>query len=153
MLEAHGVVHINASTAEVFDFLADAGNEPDWLPGVSDVQLTSDEPVGAGSTFVGKYARAGTVHIAITAFDRPHALTLHGEARGMSFDDAIELAEADGGTQLRAVMRAQPKGAFRLVAPMMGRVISSQFQANWDRLREVIEGRGRGSKRAAETQT
>ena len=141
MLEAHGTVQINAPIGDVFDFLADARNEPDWLPGAANVRLTSAAPVGAGSTFQGSYARAGTVQLTITTFERPHALTLHGEAKGMSFDDAIELVDEDGGTRLRAVMRTKPKGAFRLVAPMMGRVIRAQFQANWDRLREALEAR------------
>lgn len=141
MLEAHGAVHIDAPISEVFDYLADARNEPEWLPGASGVELSSSEPIGPGSTFVGAYARAGTVRVVITTFDRPHRLTLHGEAKGMSFDDAIELADDGTGTQLRAVMRTQPKGLFRLVAPLMGRVISRQFQDNWEHLRQVLEGR------------
>jgi carbon monoxide dehydrogenase subunit G len=140
MLEAHGAVRIKAPIGEVFDYLADARNEPKWLPGAAGIELTSGEPIALGSSFVGSYARAGTVRIAITGFDRPHALTFHGEAKGLSFDDAIQLAETADGTELRAVMRTQPKGVFRLAAPLMGRVISKQFQADWDRLREAIEG-------------
>jgi carbon monoxide dehydrogenase subunit G len=141
MLEAHGGVVINAPASEVFDYLADARNEPDWLPGASDVQLSSEEPVGRGSTFVGTYARAGSVQITLTRYDRPTAITFHGEAKGMSFDDEIQLTDVEGATKLAAVIRTQPKGLFRLVAPMMGRVISGQFQANWDRLREKLESR------------
>src|SRR5205085_3782584 len=94
--------------------LADARNEPRWLPGATDVTLTSSEPVGPGSTFSGKYARAGTVRLSITQFDRPHRLTLHSEAKGTSFDDVITLSEVEGATELIAVMRTRPKGLFRL---------------------------------------
>ena len=142
MLEAHGAVTINAPVTEVFDYLADARNEPDWLPGASKVQLSGDEPVGAGSTFVGTYARAGTVQITLTKYDRPSAITFHGEAKGMTFDDEVQLTEVVGATKLEAVMRTQPKGLFRLVAPMMGRVISGQFQATWERLRAKLESSG-----------
>lgn len=141
MLEARGSVVINAPIADVFGYLADARNEPQWLPGASDVQLCGDEPLGAGSTFEGTYARAGRVQIMLTRFDPPQAVTFHGEAKGMSFDDEVQLSEVTGGTSLTAVMRTQPKGFFRLMAPMMGRVISAQFQANWDRLRETLESR------------
>lgn len=141
MLEAHGAVVINAPTSEVFDYLADARNEPEWLPGASNVQLRGDEPLGIGSTFAGTYARAGTVQITLSRYERPNAVTFHGEAKGMSFDDEVELTDVGGATKLVAVMRTQPKGVFRLMAPMMGRVISGQFQANWDRLREKLESR------------
>ena len=139
MLEARGHVQINRSPEVVFDYLADMRNEPKWLPGASDVRLTSGEPVDATSTFEGTYSRAGTVRCAIAEHERPHRQTIHGDAKGMSFDDAITLSEADGGTRLEAVMRTQPKGVFRLVAPMMGRIIDRQFQANWDNLKSVLE--------------
>ena len=38
-----------------------------------------------------------------------------------------------------AKMRTEPKGLFRLVAPIMARVIDRQFRENWDRLRAALE--------------
>ena len=139
MLESRGGTTISTPAEQAFDFVADARNEPQWLPGAADVQLTSSGPVGLGSTFVGRYARAGEVRLEITEFERPHRLTIHGEAKGMSFDDAITFAPAADGVALDAVMRTEPRGLFKLFAPMMGRVIDKQFQSNWDRLRDRLE--------------
>jgi carbon monoxide dehydrogenase subunit G len=139
MLEARGETTINAPIELVFDFLADMRNEPKWLPGASGVRLTSDEPVGRGSVFEGNYARAGTVICIVSEHERPGRLTIHGEAKGMSFDDAITLVAADGGTRLTAVMRTEPKGLFKLMAPMMRRVIDKQFQNNWDLLKRTLD--------------
>jgi hypothetical protein len=124
----------------VFDYLADARHEPEWLPGASDVALVSSEPISEGSRFVGQHARAGQVEVTVTRFERPNRLTLHGEAKNLSFDDEIELTSPDGDTELRAVMRTRPKGVFRLIAPLMGRVIARQFQGNWEALRARLEG-------------
>lgn len=139
MLESRGATQIARSAQLVFDYLADMRNEPRWLPGASDVKRTSEGVIGQGSTFAGTYARAGTVACELVVFDRPHALTIHGEAKGMSFDDEIVLREVDGRTELTATMRTTPKGLFKLVAPMMGRVIDRQFQSNWDRLKAELE--------------
>lgn len=139
MLEIHGGTTIAQPIETVFDYIADMRNEPKWLRGADDVRLVSGEPVAGGSQFSGTYARAGQVSCTLSEYDRPHRLVMHGEAKGMSFDDAITLTPMDGGTQLSAVMRARPKGLFKLVAPMIGRVIGKQFQANWDRLRGVLE--------------
>jgi uncharacterized protein YndB with AHSA1/START domain len=139
MLESRGATVIGRPVEDVFDYLADMRNEPQWLIGASDVRLESDEPIGGGSRFTGTYARAGEVRCTIIQFDRPHRLTIKGDAGGMSFEDEITLGSADGTTQLTAVMRTQPKRLFKLVAPLMGRVIDKQFQGNWDRLRTVLE--------------
>jgi carbon monoxide dehydrogenase subunit G len=139
MIESRGQVEIAKPPEDVFDYLADMRNEPKWLPGASDVRLVSEGAVGPGSKFEGTYARAGTVHCTVSEYERPNRLTIHGEAKGMSFDDTIALEATGGGTRLAAVMRTQPKGLFKLVAPMMGRVIDKQFQSNWEKLRTVLE--------------
>lgn len=110
MLESHGSVEINQPPEVVFDYLADMRNEPKWLPGASDVRLVSGDVVDSGAEFEGTYARAGAVRCAISVYDRPTRLTIHGEARGMSFDDAITLSPTAAGARLDAVMRTQPKG-------------------------------------------
>jgi len=139
MLESRGATRIERPLDVIFDYLADMRHEPEWLPGASNVRQTSEGVIGQGTTFAGTYARAGTVTCELVAFDRPRALTIHGDARGMSFDDEILLREVDGGTELTATMRTTPKGLFKLVAPMMGRVIDRQFQGNWDRLKAKLE--------------
>ena len=144
MLESQGATRIARPADVVFDYLADMRNETKWLPGASGIEKTSEGVIGEGMTFAGTYARAGTVACTIVEFDRPHRLTIHGEAKGMSFDDEISLREVDGGTELTATMRTAPKGFFKLVAPMMGRVIDRQFQGNWDRLKAKLEADAAG---------
>ena len=139
MLETRGHVEIARPPEAVFDYLADMRNEPSWRPGAAEVRAASEDPIGRGSSFEGTYARAGTVRCVISEYERPGRLTIHGDAKGMSFDDAITFTATDNGTRLEAVMRTQPKGFFRLVAPMMGRVIDKQFQSNWENLRAVLE--------------
>ena len=140
MIITNGSTVVTAPIEVVFDYLADARNEPRWLPGASQVQLTSDEPIREGSTFVGNYARAGEVTVRVTRHERPHRLILTGNARNLSFTDDIELTATERGTALVATMTTQPKGMFRIFAPAMGRVIGKQFQSNWDRLKATLEG-------------
>jgi carbon monoxide dehydrogenase subunit G len=139
MITNSGSTVLNAPIEAVFDFLADARNEPRWLPGASDVRLTSGKAIGVGSTFVGTYARAGTVTVRVTEYDRPHRVTLAGDARNLSFTDQIDLAETQDGTALTATMTTHPKGLLRVFAPAMARVIGKQFQANWDSLKATME--------------
>src|SRR5436853_5757015 len=140
MIEAHGGTEIEAPIERVFDFVADARNEPAWLPGAQKVEKATDGAVGLGTRFEGVYARAGTVSLEIVAFERPARLTFRADSRIVQFDDEIELAaEVDGRTRLRARMLAQPKGVMRLMSPLMARTMRSQFEANWEHLRPALE--------------
>src|SRR4051812_6780922 len=114
MLESRGQVDIDQPPEAVFDFLADMRNEPKWLPGASDVRLTSEGDVAEGSTFEGTYARAGVVHCRISNYERPHRLNIHGDAKSLAFDEIITLTSTARGTHLEAVMRSTPKGLFRV---------------------------------------
>ncbi len=105
MIEAYGSAEIRAPREQVFDFLADARNEPGWLPGAKKVEKVGDGPVGEGSRFAGTYARAGVVQLELVDVDRPRTLTFRASSRIVNFDDTITLEESDGVTRLTAVMR------------------------------------------------
>ena len=138
-IQADGRTTIAGPINEVFDYLSDPRNEPDWLPGATTVDKTSEGPVGLGSTFVGHYARAGRVALELVEFERPHRVTFRAHSKIVAFDDAVELTETDGRTLLQARMHATPRGLMRMVAPLMARTLRSQFAANWDHLRRALE--------------
>jgi uncharacterized protein YndB with AHSA1/START domain len=139
MIEAHGGTDIGAPIERVFDFVADARNEPEWLPGAQKVEKVTDGEVGLGTRFEGVYARAGTVSLEIVEFQRPARLTFRADSRIVRFDDEIELTAVGGRTQLRARMSAQPKGVMRLMSPLMAKTMRRQFEANWEHLKPALE--------------
>lgn len=139
MIHTEAEVHIERPADAVFAFLADARNEPQWLPGATRVVKLTDGPVGLGTRFEGDYARAGTVQVELVAFERPRRLTFRANSKMVRFDDAAELTPDGSGTRLRAVMDAQPQGVMRLMGPMMGRVMRKQFTANWLELKRALE--------------
>jgi carbon monoxide dehydrogenase subunit G len=128
-IEAHGATTIARPVDEIFDYLSDARNEPRWLPGASSVEKTSDGPVGLGSTFSGDYRGAGSVQLELVEFERPRRVTFRARSRIVDFDDAVELTPVDGGTRLEARMTAQPRGAMRLVSPLMARTMRASSPA------------------------
>ena len=124
----------------MFDYVADARNEPEWLPGAKSVEKVTPGDVERGTRFEGTYARAGRVSIEVVAFERPRTLTLRGSSRIVRFDDVIELGEHGGMTRLNARMTAEPRGLMRLMGPLMARTMRSQFEANWAHLKTALEG-------------
>jgi hypothetical protein len=69
-------------------------------------------------------------------------VTFRARARIVDFDDAVTLTEREGGTALVARMDARPRGAMKLVAPLMARTMRRQFESNWVHLKEAVERQG-----------
>jgi uncharacterized protein YndB with AHSA1/START domain len=141
LITGHGEVRIEAPPETVFDYLADARNEPEWLPGAKAVRKTTDDPVGLHTRFEGEYARAGTVSLELVEFDRPRKLTFRAQAKIVHFDDAVELSPDGAGTLLKARLSAEPQGLMRLLAPVMARTMRDQFAGNWIHLKTALERR------------
>lgn len=123
----------------IFDFVADARNEPHWLPGAVEVSMTSDGPIGLHTQFRGRYVRAGTVSLELVEFERPHRLTFRAHSKIVDFDDAVELVADGDGTLLTARLTAKPRGILRLFTPVMAKTMQRQFAANWTHLKEALE--------------
>ena len=130
---------MQAPPERVFDYLADARNEPDWLPGAQRVEKVTDGPIGLHTRFDGVYARAGVVAVELVEFDRPHRLTFRALAKIVAFDDEVELTPDGDGTVLVARLSAQPRGIMRLFTPMMVKTMQRQFERNWPHLKAKLE--------------
>jgi carbon monoxide dehydrogenase subunit G len=133
MIVTHGDVSIQRPIEEVFDFVADARNEPDWLPGATRVQKVTDGPISQGTRFEGDYARAGIVSLEPVEFERPSHVTFRARSRIVHFDDTVTLWAEGAGTRLQASMKAYPQGFMRVMEPVMGRFMRTQFESNWTR--------------------
>lgn len=144
MIEATGETVIRRSPADVFEFVADARNEPKWLPGAESVEKVTAGNIGLGTVFEGRYRGAGRVRLEVVQFAPPTALTFRARARIVNFDDRITLHGQGTATHLTAIMHAQPVGIMRLVEPIMARTMKRQFTSNWDALRGPLEDPQRG---------
>jgi uncharacterized protein YndB with AHSA1/START domain len=106
---------------QVFDTLADLRNETRWNSRVSTAELRSTESIGPGSRFA--IVNGGTPYdVTITTYDRPSRLVL--EATGKpDLTIAYTFTPTGEGTQLESEFDFRPKGALRLLFPLLAPVI------------------------------
>jgi uncharacterized protein YndB with AHSA1/START domain len=71
------------SPEEVFDFLVDLRNAPQWEPNCQEVVKTSDGPIGKGTTFRAKKG-IGRLESEIVEFERPARFASRDQGRGMT---------------------------------------------------------------------
>jgi hypothetical protein len=95
-------------------------NAPRWNPAAKSVELATDAGIDEGTTFTGRYGKGiGRVRIRIVRYERPTRIAFRAEARTLTNElDAI-LAPEGAATRFTATARVVPRGAGRLLAPLM----------------------------------
>lgn len=98
-------VHIDATPAEVFEFLSDPYNFPKWVVGAAGVRDHDEDFPAVGSRFhhkVGTWPLNVKDHTEVVEVDPPRRLVLKAKARPLGTAVIeLDLRESPGGTELR----------------------------------------------------
>jgi uncharacterized membrane protein len=140
MPRAEHTTVVRRPPSQVFAFLADAENDPQWRPGVIDISRVSGEGVGARykQGVKGPMGKRVDADIEITEL-RPDELiafrAIDGPVRPTG---RYELSPADGGTRVRLTLEAEVGGLKKLMAPMVQKQMEREV-GNLDRLEQALE--------------
>jgi hypothetical protein len=129
-----------ACTPEVaFDLMADVRNEPEWNSQVSRTELTSGEPIAAGSRFV-IVNRGEAFDAIISTYDRPGVLEVRATG---SIELVIRYAFAarDGGTHMTAAYDFRPRGALKVLFALMKPMIAGNVKKQSASFKALCERR------------
>lgn len=143
MIHASASSDIERPAAEVFDFVAEMTNNPRWQRGMRSCRWTSEPPLRVGSTyeqvarFLGKevvtsfrvngHEAGRAVTIASTAGSFPITVTRTVEPLGA------------GRCRAREVVDGDPRGFYRIAAPILRRVVERSMRADHGRLKGLLE--------------
>lgn len=126
----------------VFDTVADERNRYD--PSILHAELLTDLPLGVGTRFrsvaVG-VRRPVEMTVEITGYDRPHRLTTITRNRSMDIDSTLHFEPVGGDTRIRWSLQFHPRGALRLLTPLLPLVGRRQLQRVWAALETHLEQR------------
>ena len=132
--------HAARSPEDVFDFLADLRNEIHWNPRVVSIELVTPGEVGSGSTFHGVYRGLGSLDTVLQECHRPSRLTFRSDGPRAHLEGEFALAPSGSGTDVALDADFQPRGAMRLLAPLMAPVLRRQNAAAAHRLKAALDG-------------
>ena len=133
---------------EVFLFLADGEALPRWLPDFDEVeQLHPRGPIGRGTTYryvlTRSRARSTWSWTVVEPYTR---LAWKGASvrtiapfNTMRPSGSYELAPVEGGTRVRATIVTEYRGLMRLVSGLADRNAAETWQANLERLKQIVE--------------
>lgn len=137
------VREINRSAAEVFEFFADATNNPKWQLGMVSCEWTTPPPIGVGSLyeqharFMGRDVRSV---FRVTEFEPGKSIKI--ETIESTFPITVHRWVEPAGpntSRVNADIGGGPTGFLRLLAPLMAGKAQKSVDADYDRLKVLLE--------------
>jgi carbon monoxide dehydrogenase subunit G len=139
MAKIEGEIPIDRPAEEVFDFVADSRNEPQYNPAMAEVELLTPLPIGRGTRFRARMGRAGTqMLVELTEFDRPHRLGSRTTSSMMQTSGALTFAAAGGGTVMSWDWQVRPKGWMQMLGPLFGPLGGRMECRTWTSLKRYL---------------
>ena len=141
MIRIELTIAIERSQEDVFELLTDVERLPEWQ--TSAIEAHTEGPLAEGSRITEKRRLLGREvdsELEVVAYEPPKRLTLRSLGGPVTFMVDHRLAAKGGGTELRFVAEAQPRGALRFAGPVLARTAEQQFRQDFDRLKELLEG-------------
>ncbi len=142
MARIEGEVVIGRPVDVVFDYVADQSNEPQYNPRMVRAEKITAGPVGKGTRFrsaVSSMGRTAEMLIECTGYDRPTLLASTTTMPQAEIRYTLTFAPAAAGTRMRWSGQVQPKGALRLLGPVITWLGIRQEQRIWTSLKKHLE--------------
>ncbi len=143
MIETVTTVDVDRPPSEVFDYVADFENNPRWQSGMVAARWITEPPLRVGSRyeqearFLGRRITSTFEVVALEPGRMVRATTVTGSFP-ITFTRTVE-PEGDG-SRVTAVVQGDASGFFRLAEPLMRRKVQQSIDADYVRLRSLLEG-------------
>lgn len=135
-------IRISRPSDEVFTYVADARNRPQWDESVESEELTSPEPIGVGSTVRTRMKSMGREYEytwKIVQHDPPTRLSVESQSGPFPTTLHFEFTAEDGETDLTATVTGRPTGLMRVFQPMIARTTQRNLDRAYPRLKRLLE--------------
>ena len=149
MAGIEGEIIIGRPVDVVFDFVADQSNEPQYNPQMVRAEKITPGPVREGTQFrsaVASRGRMAEMLIEVTRYDRPTLLSSTTTMQQVAIRYTLSFEPVAGGTRMRWSGQVRPKGALRLLGPVITWLGTRQEQRIWARLKRHMEAAPAGTR-------
>jgi carbon monoxide dehydrogenase subunit G len=135
-------VTIDRPVEEVWDFIGNFENTTRWSRGVLEARQTSDGPLGTGSTLqtvVKAFGRRRTADYVVTEYEPNSAFAFQVTAGPMTSRARYSVEPAGAGTRLTASGEAEATGLYKLVAPVLVRIVKRHSEDDLANVKRILE--------------
>ena len=113
---------VKAPIDTVFATIVDGGNFAAWNPTIRGSRRLDELPPGNGARFEWDLRGFGKVVQELQEFERPRRVRIVPHIKRLEGGHRFRLSPEADGTRVEHELEMRPKGAFVLLAPMMGMI-------------------------------
>jgi uncharacterized protein YndB with AHSA1/START domain len=124
----------------VFDYVTDISNEFEWNPKTKRVEKLTDGPIGLRTRYEGEWIKGDPMLVEYVGFDRPTTWRSEGRSKRLTAVSESHVMKTAEGTHLVIGTELAPKGALRLVAPLLRSVMRRREDRNLLAIKARLEG-------------
>jgi carbon monoxide dehydrogenase subunit G len=135
-------IEIDRPVHDVWEYLIEPENVPEWQSSAVSSHQVSEGPIGLGARlrderrFMGRRA---TSDVEVSEFEPERLFTLHGLSGPVRFTVRHLLSENGAGTQLDVEAEADPGGIGRFMRPVIERAAEHELKGDFARLKQILE--------------
>jgi uncharacterized protein YndB with AHSA1/START domain len=141
MIEFTNTIHIDKPIEDVFDYVADLENAPQWNHAVVKTTKISPGPIDEGTKFrqYRNEPRHQAETIEIVEYRPGRCLGVEGRLADQPAQLTYRFSEDGVGTLLSNHVALEPQGPLRLLVPLVGSRIETAVANNLDLLKNILE--------------
>jgi carbon monoxide dehydrogenase subunit G len=135
-------VTVNRPVEEVWTFISNFENTTRWSRGVLEARQTSDGPLGVGSTLqtvVKAFGRRRTADYLVTEYKPNHAFAFKVTSGPMTSRARYSVEPVGTGTRLTASGEAEATGLYKLLAPLLVRILKRHSQDDLANVKRILD--------------
>ncbi len=144
LLVSESVV-IERPPEEVFAYVTDSQNLPEWGEVIREVRKESEGPPREGERYtvdIGFLGRRWEQSFEVSAYEPPRRYSDRNMGGPFKDEHTYIFEEAAGGTRLSVAMEMQPGGFFRITGPLLEKATQRQVRKELQTLEGILESRG-----------
>jgi carbon monoxide dehydrogenase subunit G len=134
LVRAELSIEIARTPEDVYSYLTDVSNLPDWQAGVKSATLR-DGRIEESRSLLG---RALNTRLEVVEQEEPRLFTLRALDSPVPFTVRHEVEPADGGTRLTVTAEGDVPG---FAAGLLARRAEKQFRKDFERLKQILESK------------
>ena len=132
--------HIDRAPEDVFAYCTDPRHEPEWNRQLVAVETLTDGPVGQGSRYRLRFrSGVGDSIVTYVGFEPPRSWTSTSTSARLAVRFEGEVVPDARGSYLRFRAQLLPRGALRLLAPVLRRLLRRRWEQDLAVIRSVLE--------------
>jgi uncharacterized membrane protein len=144
MVKNEKIITINRPVEEVFAYVSDLQNGPQWQNGLLEVRRTTKGPLGIGTQytsvrkFMGRKLESG---IEFVTYEPNKKIAFKSISGTSPFEQSFIFESTAEGTRLTTRLELQTSGLMGLAEPLIASGVRREMDANFGDLKDMLETR------------